>query len=472
MNVVVLGRRNPSGGFMWRWPLFFVTIGCLGGQPGCVKSQSNGVGAGGGDLEEPNDAAGTCDSQASGCGKLDGTRDVPDDSDRRETCVDVSSFPDTRDLVGDQSVLDGNTGGDLVADMDVALDVKPASVVLSTLAGTPVDAALSGSVAAVALGAGGLGILDLSENQCGSWVGHLALGGACTLVAAHGQTAFALSGDSTLSGVNLQEPSNPVVVSSVLLDGYSAKAILVSKDNLFVLASPLNSSVKLVVLKFDVSGALDLSAQWAKIKMDSAWCVISNAVNPGFVFKMAVSPKGDRLYVCAGELFISSIAGNGDVGSATLYNSESISNHFCVAVAAWDDIVIVSYVVQSSSELLGTGRLELLQPEGQLQAGLNRDPLSMDLALGPDGLLSVEAVLPSIISQPGSIPPLDQSLTRFVVPELLAGQTQPNLTLAIGISDGVPRLKQDGDTVLLSLGDRVDILSFGVPAGLTCTILF
>jgi hypothetical protein len=96
----------------------------------------------------------------------------------------------------------------------------------------------------------------------------------------------------------------------------------------------------------------------------------------------------------------------------------------------------------------------------------------MDLALGPDGLLSVEAVLPSIISQPGSIPPLDQSLTRFVVPELLAGQTQPNLTLAIGISDGVPRLKQDGDTVLLSLGDRVDILSFGVPAGLTCTILF
>lgn len=476
MQALLLGRPHPAGGSIGRLSLLIVAIGCFAGQSACVKSQSHGIEAGGSDLEEENDAAETCGTQGIGCAQPDVAQDVPDDRDRRETGADGSLFSDTRDLIADQSVLDENIGGDLANDTDMAVEVKPAPVVLSTLAGTPVDAAISGSVAAIALGAGGLGILDLSGSQCGSWLGYVPLDEACTLVAAHGQTAFVLSGDSTISGVNLQDPSNPVVVSSVVLDGYSVKAIIVSKNKLFVLASPLNSSSKLLVLMFDASDALSLPAQWAIMKTEGSWTAISNEVDFCFIFKMAASPNGNRLYVCANKLTAYDISANGTLAFSASYNTSYGPNDLCAAVTAADDFAVVSLwvLLTSPGGAPITGRLDFVQADDQLTMlrGFDRDQLSMDLALGSDSLLSVETIMPPFDVQPGSMPPLAYSLTRFVAPELLAGQTQPTLALEIGESDGVPRLKQDGETVLLSLGDRLHILTLGVPAGLTCTILF
>jgi|GEM_PF-3543493 len=476
MHALLLLRPHPAGGFIGRYVLFVMTVCCLGGQPACVSSQANGIESGSDDFGELKDAAETCGTQGSGCTQPDVAQDVPDDSGRRETGADGSLYPDTGGLVADQTVLDAKTGGDSVSEMDVAVEVKPTPVVLSTLAGTPVAASISGSMAGVALGEGGLGILDLSEGPCGSWVGLVSLDEACTLVAAHGQTAFVLSGERTISGVDLQVPSNPVVVSSVVLDGYSVRAILVSKDNLFVLASPLGSSAKGVLLTFDASDALNLSDQWTNMKLEGAWIVIPNEINIGFVFDMAASPKGDRIYVCADRLSAYDIVGNGSLALAASYDTSYGPNDLCVAVTATDDVAVVSLwvLLTSPGGAPITGRLDLVQADGQLAMlrGFDRDQLSMDLALGSDSLLSVETIMPPFDVQPGSMPPLSYSLTRFVVPELLAGEGQPNLTLELAGGDGVPRLERGGDIALLARGDRLDLLSFGVPAGLTCTILF
>ena len=382
-----------------------------------------------------------------------------------ETEADVFLSPDGGDSIADRAAPDDTPGGDSVSEMDTALEVEPAPVVVSTLAGTPVDVAISGSMAAVALGMGGIGILDLSKAPCGEWVGYVALGEECTLVAVHGTTAFALSGERTISAVDLQVPSNPVVVSSVVLDDHRVKALLVSKDRLFVLASRMVAPYRMVLLSFDASQADSISGQWDELRSDNKWIETPHNINSNGFWDMASSPNGDRIYVCSVVLSVYDVGDKGDLDLAELYDSSSASGDVCLSVMAGDDLVIVSYLASPS-------RLELLQPDPQLKllASLDRDEVNMDLALGSDSLLSVDFKIPSAPDYPVQSPP--PTLTRFAVEDLLSGQAEPNLALQLGEAVVWPKLALVGDMALLARGDWLDIFSFGMPAGLTCTMVF